>query len=256
MKLLLLQSDISWGNPEANRERFGREILAADKADLIVLPEMFTTGFCTSPKGTAEPAEGETLKWMLQTARDKGAALAGSVAVEDRGRYFNRFYFVQPDGRFRYYDKHHLFTYGGEHLEYTGGSERVVVEYKGWRILLLVCYDLRFPVWARNRGDYDLILYVASWPSSRTGAWSALLKARAIENLCYVAGVNRVGSDPNCQYDGASVLLDYIGTPLAEAAPGKEAVLSGEPDMEALTAFREKFPALRDADAFTLNNNG
>ena len=179
---------------------------------------------------------------------------AGSVTVEAEGRYYNRFYFVRPDGTYEYYDKHHLFTYGGEHLEFAGGERRVVVEFRGWRILLQVCYDLRFPVWARNRGDYDMILYVASWPSSRVGAWSALLRARAIENLSYVVGVNRVGDDPSCHYNGASALIDYLGTTLAELPADKAGVLRGEATKEALEAFCAKFPALRDADSFELKN--
>lgn len=254
MNITLIQADLVWNDPAANRERFEREIFAAGETDLVVLPEMFPTGFCTRPRGAAEPDDGPTLEWMQRTARQKGAALAGSVAVEQNGRYFNRFYFVRPDDQTSYYDKHHLFTYAGEHKEYTGGDRRVIVEYKGWRILLLVCYDLRFPVWSRNRGDYDLILYVASWPTPRVEAWSALLRARAIENVCYVAGVNRIGDDPNCNYCGGTVLLDFLGKPLADAGTaGQPAVLTAETDKAALTAFLEKFPALQDADPFTLN---
>jgi len=201
MNITLIQADLVWNDPAANRNRFEREIFAVGETDLVVLPEMFPTGFCTRPREAAEPDGGPTLAWMRRTARKKGAALAGSVAVEQDGRYFNRFYFVRPDGATVHYDKRHLFTYGGEHKEYTGGDRRVIAEYKGWRILLQVCYDLRFPVWSRNRDDYDMILYVASWPTPRVEAWSALLKARAIENVCYVAGVNRVGDDPNCIFN-------------------------------------------------------
>lgn len=254
MKVLLIQTDIRWNNPAANRDQLEQKIFAADATDLIVLPEMFSTGFCTQPRGIAEADLG-TLTWMQQVAHTKQAALAGSIATEENGHYYNRFYFVFPDGHYTYYDKHHLFTYGGEHKEYTAGNERVVVEYNGWRILLQVCYDLRFPVWTRNYDNYDMILYVASWPTPRVEAWSALLRARAIENLCYVAGVNRVGDDPNCNYCGGSVLLDYIGKPLAEAVMGQEGILTGELSREALSAFRDKFPALQDADAFTLTQH-
>lgn len=252
MDVVLIQADLVWNAPQANRESFERKITGIDKADLVILPEMFPTGFCTHPRGVAEPADGETLHWMQRVAREKAVALCGSVATEVDGHYYNRFYFVFPDGSYRYYDKRHLFTFGGEHKEYTAGKERVIIEYKGWRILLQVCYDLRFPVWSRNRGDYDMIIYVASWPTPRVEAWSALLRARAIENLCYVAGVNRVGDDPNCTYCGESVLLDFLGKPMAGGARGKEGVLCGVLDREALTAFREKFPALQDGDDFTL----
>lgn len=254
MKITLMQADIRWNDPAANRERLGRSIRESAPSDLIVLPEMFTTGFCTSPRGAAEPDGTETLRWMREQAAAKGAAIAGSVAVEEAGRYYNRFYFVRPDGTSAQYDKHHLFTYGGEHNEYTGGRERIVVEYGGWRIRPIVCYDLRFPVWIRNRGDYDLLLCAASWPSSRIGAWSALLRARAIENACYAAGVNRVGNDPYNAYCGASALYDFKGETLADGgAEGTEAVLYGEADPDALREFRRRFPVLDDADPFTLD---
>lgn len=252
MNIILMQADLVWNDPQTNREHFEQKIAQVVDADLIVLPEMFSTGFCTSPRGTAEPAGGATFRWMQRVAGERAVALCGSVATESDGNYYNRFYFVFPDGSFRYYDKRHLFTFGGEHKEYTAGQERVIVECKGWRILLQVCYDLRFPVWSRNRGDYDMILYVASWPTPRVEAWSALLRARAIENLCYVAGVNRVGDDPNCTYCGESVLLDFLGKPMAEGVRGKEGMLCGTLDREALEAFRKKFPALQDGDDFTL----
>ena len=185
---------------------------------------------------------------MKRKAKEIGAAIAGSVAVEVKGRFYNRFYFVKPDGEVASYDKKHLFTYGGEHLQFTAGDVRRVVEWRGVRILLEVCYDLRFPVWARNREDYDMILYVASWPTPRIAAWSALLVARAIENQCYVAGVNRVGKDPTCEYNGASVVIDPYGRAITECASGEECEATAEIDMEALEAFREKFPVLKDAD--------
>ena len=175
---------------------------------------------------------------------------SGSIAVTKDGKYYNRFYFVKPDGSVAQYDKKHLFTYGGEHLRFTPGEERVVVEWKGVRILLEICYDLRFPVWARNRGDYDMILYVASWPTPRVNAWSALLVARAIENQCYVAGVNRVGTDPTCEYCGGSVIIDPYGKTIAACAMGEECEATAEVDMELLEAFRKKFPVLNDADEF------
>ena len=248
MKLTILQRDIEWASPALNVERADEAIDRNLGADLYVLPEMFSTGFCTHPEGVAESSDSDTLKWMKRKAAETNAAIAGSVAVEEQGRYYNRFYFVKPDGEVAYYDKKHLFTYGGEHLRYTAGQERVIVEWRGVRILLEVCYDLRFPVWARNRGDYDMILYVASWPTPRVGAWSALLVARAIENQCYVAGVNRVGKDLTCEYSGGSVIIDPYGRTLATCADNSECEATAEIDMEALEAFREKFPVLKDAD--------
>lgn len=226
MKITLIQTDLLWNDPAGNRARFEQKIAEAGSADLIVLPEMFSTGFCTQPRLAAEPLGGETLPWMKRIAQKTDCALAGSVAVEENGNYFNRFYFVKPDGSVSQYDKRHLFTYGGEHKEFTAGDKRVIVEYKGWRILLQICYDLRFPVWSRNRNDYDLALYTANWPTPRVDAWSVLLRARAIENLCYVAGINRTGTDPNCSYCGKSALLDFKGQTLADVEPGKEALLS------------------------------
>jgi len=249
MKITILQRDIEWANPRCNVERADEAIDRNPGADLYVLPEMFSTGFCTEPEGIAESTDSDTLAWMKAKAAQTDAAIAGSVAVSDGEHYYNRFYFVKPSGEVAWYDKHHLFTYGGEHLRFTAGSERVVVEWRGVRILLEVCYDLRFPVWARNRGDYDMILYVASWPTPRVAAWSALLVARAIENQCYVAGVNRVGSDPACEYCGGSVIIDPYGKTLAACADNIECEASAEVDMEALGAFRQKFPVLNDADA-------
>lgn len=252
MKITLIQTDLLWNDPVGNRARFEQKIAEAGSADLIVLPEMFSTGFCTQPRLATEPLGGETLPWMKRIAQKTDCALAGSVAVEENGNYFNRFYFVKPDGSVSQYDKRHLFTYGGEHKEFTAGDKRVIVEYKGWRILLQICYDLRFPVWSRNRNDYDLALYTANWPTPRVDAWSALLRARAIENLCYVAGINRTGTDPNCSYCGKSALLDFKGQTLADVEPGKEALLSAELDADALRDFRKNFPALQDADRFSL----
>lgn len=236
------------------RNRFGAEamIASAPGCDLYVLPEMFSTGFCTSPEGVAEPEPCDSLKWMKDNAEMFSAAMAGSVAVEENGRFFNRFYFVTPDGKAVHYDKRHLFTYGGEHLKFTAGNERKIVEYKGVRILLQVCYDLRFPVWSRNRGDYDLALYVASWPETRADAWRQLLKARAIENQCFVAGVNRIGTDPSNSYCGGTMLIDPFGKVAAECADGVESVAVAEISMEELAAFRQKFPVLDDADDFEL----
>ena len=249
MRVVILQQDIAWADPAENMRRAEAAIDRRPGADLYVLPEMFATGFATHPEGVAEKADSETLRWMVRKAAACRAAVAGSLAVEDGGRYYNRLYFVHPDGRVETYDKRHLFTYSGEDCHYTRGMRRVVVTFRGVRILLQVCYDLRFPVWSRNRGDYDVALYVANWPVGRIEAWSALLRARAIENQCYVVGVNRVGRDPMADYSGASVIIDPYGRTVA-ACEDCVSTAEAELDMERLTAFRKKFPVLEDGDAF------
>lgn len=248
MKITILQRDIVWADPTRNVQRADEAIDGNPGSDLYVLPEMFSTGFCTQPEGIAEPAENRTVSWMKAKASQTGAAIAGSIAVHEDGRYYNRFHFVTPDGNVTTYDKKHLFTFGGEHNRFTAGSERVIVAYKGFRILLEICYDLRFPVWSRNKGDYDMIIYVASWPTPRVEAWKALLTARAIENQCYVAGVNRVGDDPGNNYCGGSRVIDPYGKIMAECEDGREMEVTVEVDMEVLEAFRAKFPVLDDAD--------
>ena len=252
MKIAIIQNDIVWGNPAANREHVAEILADCEQVDLLVLPEMFSTGFCTQPEGVAEPADNLTLLQMKEWAAQYDCAVAGSVAVEDGGRYYNRFYFVTPNGEPTCYDKHHLFTFGGEDKHFTPGDKRVTVGYMGVRILLQICYDLRFPVFSRNRNDYDLALYVASWPSPRAEAWKALLRARAIENQCFVVGVNRVGNDPACSYSGDSVVLDAYGHTLAACTPGKECVAYAYIDMNELAKFRHKFPVLADGDDFAL----
>lgn len=253
MKVLLCQCDIEWGNVMQNLYSI-EQLIDEEKreVDLVILPEMFSTGFCTEPEGVAENGESDSLEWMRKIANSKNVAVVGSVATVEGGNYYNRLYFVYPEGNYIKYDKRHLFTYGGEHLHYTPGGERVVAEYRGWRILLQICYDLRFPVFARNRGDYDLAVYIASWPSSRLYAWNTLLRARAIENIAYVAGVNRVGTDPKCSYSGGTLLADFMGGVLGEASPEKINTLYVELDMNALKEFRSKFPALNDRDNFVL----
>lgn len=252
MNVILLQTDIVWQKPERNRAHIESIVAILPKADVVILPEMFTTGFCTSPKGVAEDANSETLEWMRKIAKEKEIAIGGSVATVDDGRYYNRFYFVKPDGEFTTYDKKHLFSYAGEDKEYTAGDNRVIVEYKGVRVLLQICYDLRFPVFSRNRGDYDMIIYIASWPTSRVEAWRTLVRARAIENQCYVVAVNRVGTDPGNNYNGATALIDYLGRTVVEAEDNKEEAIQGYVDMKALNDFRNSFPALQDADKYRL----
>lgn len=248
MNVTVLQQNIVWNKPLLNRQNAETAIRMNPGSGLYVLPEMFSTGFATEPAGFAEDEQGETLHWMRQISHETGAALAGSVVVQSQGHYYNRFYFVCPDQEPVLYDKRHLFAYGGEDKHFTAGTRRVVVTYGGIRFLLQVCYDLRFPVFVRNHKDYDAIIYVANWPKKRRDVWQTLLKARAIENQCFVVGVNIVGSDKNCDYVGDSVIIDAYGNAIAECTEGVVDTAAAELDMEALNRFRKKFPVLDDAD--------
>ena len=234
---------------DAEGTEVGQESAGIEAGGLIVLPEMFSTGFITMPAGEAE-SDGASLGWMKAIAKKYGCAVAGSVATEDRGLFYNRFYFVKPDGTFVKYDKRHLFSFAGEDRRFTAGSEKVITEYNGVRFFLQICYDLRFPCFSRNilPNPYDAVIYVASWPSPRIGAWDTLLKARAIENQCYAIGVNRVGKDPSCQYNGHSSIVDPYGNASASCAEGVEEIVSADLDLDSLQAFRDKFPVLKDAD--------
>lgn len=258
MNLCLLQTDIAWGDAASNINKVERLMAQHPTADFYVLPEMWSTGFEMQP-GDATAAAGEqALQWMQETARAKQVVIAGSLPLRtaDGQGFRNTLVLAAPDAT-TYYDKHHLFTYGGEPRAYTAGHERVVVDVMGWRVLLQVCYDLRFPVFSRSRGgDYDLMLYVANWPASRQNAWDTLLRARAIENLSYVVGLNRVGTDPACPYGGGSAVISPRGDTLISLGRS-EAVATltlGDEEHAALLRFRQKFPALDDADAFTLEN--
>lgn len=254
LQLTLLQPELLWQDPAGNRERLAGQIAAvAERSDLVVLPETFTTGFTAATTGVAEPAAGPTSQWMLELASRHNLDLCGSLIVNDGGHTYNRLYWAQADGRLHSYDKRHLFRMGGEFDRYTHGRERIVVERHGWRFCPLICYDLRFPVWSRNRGDYDVLLYVANWPTARLAAWETLLPARAVENLAYVAGVNRVGKDGNgVECGGRSMIVDYLGNRLAEGDATERAV-SATLDQAALARFREKFPAWKDADSFEIS---
>lgn len=241
-----LNLDISWKNKSGNYEKVERLFKDID-ADLLVLPEMFCTGFYMNPVEIADRNQ-ETLTWMKEFANKKNSVVCGSVSVNEDGRFVNRFYFVEPHGNYSYYDKRHLFSYSGEDQKYSAGKERVVVNYKGWRILLQVCYDLRFPVFSRNNDDYDAILYVANWPKSRIDAWQTLLKARAIENQAYVFGLNRIGIDGNnLEYPASSYCFFADGT---EISTTNDNIVSAELDLEKLLEFRTKFPFLSDRDEF------
>jgi len=261
LRVSLVQGATRWHDAPANRSYY--RTLAEPlhgQTDLVVLPETFLSGFTNETLGNAEAMDGEGVAWMRSLANDLGAVVTGSLVVRDGERCVNRLVWMRPDGRFDCYDKRHLFRMAGEHERYAGGSERLVVELHGWRVLPQVCYDLRFPVWSRNRHDrdarrfdYDIALYVANWPSPRRGPWRTLLRARAIENWCYCVGVNRVGVDGNgLSYAGDSAAIDFAGDVLVELG-AQEQVVTVTLDPDALAAHRERFPAWMDADAFRID---
>jgi predicted amidohydrolase len=253
LRVTMIQADLAWQDPAVNRHRLAAHCRGlAGHTDLVVLPEMFTTGFSMDAATLAETMDGATVGWMREEAAATGCAITGSLIVRDGGRHYNRLVWAGSDGSLAHYDKRHLFRMAQEQEHFSSGSARTVVEIKGWRVCPLVCYDLRFPVWSRNRGDYDVLLYVANWPSRRRAAWSALLRARAIENIAYVIGVNRVGKDGNgASYTGDSVALDFLGEALG-GDRGGEFVETVVLDRESLAAFRRDFPVHLDADAFEL----
>ncbi len=251
LNILIVQADLIWESTAGNISAFNA-ILAGTDADLIILPEMFLSGFTMNPSEVAETMEGEAVKWMVGKAAQLNSALCGSLVIEQDGQYYNRLLFVTPSGEIRHYDKRHLFTLAGEHRVYASGKERLIIDYKGWRICPLVCYDLRFPVFSRNDADYDLLIYVANWPKPRIAAWDTLLNARAVENMCYVAGVNRVGIDANGhRYPGHSQVVDCFGNVLAKRED-EAGTLQIRLDRKSLQEARKKFPFLEDRDDFTV----
>lgn len=249
----LIQTPLYWEDPVANRAMLEEKIAEIDITDVIVLPEMFTTSFTNNATQFAEPMNLHTFKWMKQLASQSGACIVGSYAVKEGTNFFNRLLWMQPDGTFYTYDKRHSFRMSDEHKVYTAGNKQLIVEYKGWKIAPFICYDLRFPVWSRNTNNkYDLAIYVANWPSARAHAWKSLLPARAIENISYVIGLNRIGTDGlGLDYSGDSVVQDFKGVPLAElnSEEKTETVVLSKKD---LTDFREIFPAYLDGDEFKL----
>lgn len=251
MRITILQTDAKWACPDVNVAAAEALIESAPQSDLYVLPEMWATGFAATTPDVA--CTNAPLRWMQIAAKRKDAAVCGGGAVkEDDGTYRNRLYFVTPDGMTEYYDKRHLFTPGGEHLHYTPGSRRIVVNYRGVRFLLLTCYDLRFPAWMRYDGDYDAIIFAANWPESRQEVWLTLLKARAIENQCYVIGANRIGHDPQCAYTGGSAIITPKGNIIATDDRQEAQTVTADIDMEELRNFRAKFPVLDDRDTVML----
>ncbi|MDQ6646505.1 MAG: amidohydrolase [Pseudomonadota bacterium] len=260
LKVSLVQGATRWHDALANREYYGGLVHQAAGSDLILLPETFLSGFSNDTRASAEALDGEGVEWLRALAIEMDAVICGSLAIRENDVVYNRLLWMQPDGSFAQYDKRHLFRMAGEHTRYGGGRDRLIVELKGWRILPQVCYDLRFPVWLRNRRlasatagmDYDLALFVANWPAPRRQPWRTLLRARAIENLSYVIGVNRVGVDGNeIAYAGDSAVIDPVGEPLVELG-AQEQVVTVTLDPSVLLAHRERFPAWMDADAFSL----
>ena len=254
LKVALIQSNLVWENPEQNRINFTNKIsLITQPVDLIILPEMFTSGFTMHPNQVAESMTGDTVLWMQKLATQKNTAITGSVVIKENSNYYNRLLFVFPNGEIEHYDKKHTFTLAGEHKAYKAGSTVLMVNYLGWKICPLVCYDLRFPVWARNSSDYDVLLYVANWPKVRIAAWDTLLKARAIENMSYCIGVNRVGLDGNnFEYSGHSAAYDVLGERLDAITIGKEATEIVTLKKDHISKYREKLGFLNDRDQFTL----
>lgn len=253
MKVALIQSPLSWENPTANRDHFEEKINAlTEKVDLIVLPEMFSTGFTMNPEAVFETMEGETIQWLQSLAKAKNSAITGSLIIKENESFYNRLVFVFPSGEVQFYDKRHLFTLAGEDKVYTAGREKLIVEYQGWKICPLICYDLRFPVFARNVEDYEVLIYVANWPKQRVNAWDILLQARSVENLCYTIGVNRMGFDTNnLEYNGHSQAFDFLGNYILEPQES-EGVFVIELNKERLLETRKRLSFLDDKDVFEL----
>jgi len=254
IKVTLIQPVIEWENIQSNLEHLDHMLKAIlGKTDLILLPELFSTGFTMNTSVLSENMEGNTTLWMLKQATFLKAVIAGSIIIKENQSLYNRLIWTYPDGKIQYYDKRHLFRMGRENAYYSPGRKKTVMNISEWRILPLICYDLRFPVWSRNTGIYDLLIYIANWPAGRREVWKTLLRARAIENQCFVIGVNRVGMDGNkLEYAGDSMVVDYKGNVIFEMEPHTESQLTCELDLMELKDFREKFPVHLDADEFSL----
>jgi omega-amidase len=254
MKVSVIQANLIWENRDANLAKFEKLIGPLyNKTDIVVLPEMFTTGFSMRPELFCEMPHSETYKWMKHISDEGNMAVCGSYIIKEDEKCFNRWVFVSPETEDLYYDKRHLFSIGGEEKHFSHGMNRLVFEFRGFRILPNICYDLRFPVWSRNRNDYDLLINSANWPESRREVWNTLLRARAIENQCYAAGVNRIGTDgAGIKYHGESLIINYKGEVLNSGADYSECIITTELSIKELNAFRNKFPAWKDADNFSI----
>lgn len=256
LNLTTIQTHLYWEDIDKNLAHFNEKLNAVtESTDIIVLPEMFTTGFTMNPKVMAEEHGGKTLQWMLQKSKEKNCVITGSISVKDGSQFHNRLYWVMPDGNYKYYDKRHLFQMGNEHKHYTAGTQKLIIEYKGWKICPLICYDLRFPVWSRNRKEniYDVLLYVANWPEVRSYPWKQLLIARAIENQSYVVGVNRIGNDGNnIAHSGDSAIINPRGETMNKLNANQDIIETVNLSATYLQEFRKLFPVMMDGDEFTL----
>jgi predicted amidohydrolase len=253
MKIALIQTSLIWENPIENRSHLAQKITGfMEDVDLIVLPEMFSSGFTMNPKAVAETMQGETVSWLQHLAKAKDCAITGSLVIEENGNYYNRLVFVFPTGEIKTYDKRHLFSLAGENEFYAAGKDKLILEYKGYKICPLICYDLRFPVFSRNVENYDVLLYVANWPKPRVNAWDILLKARSVENMCYTIGVNRIGKDHNHhEYVGHTQVIDFMGEYVLEPQEA-DAVFIVELNKAKLLETRKKLAFLNDKDNFQL----
>ena len=255
LKISIVQTDIAWENKQENLRMLREKLHAlSGTTEIVVLPEMFSTGFTMKSRELAEPVSGITVRILKELAADFQLALCGSFICSERSNYYNRAFFITPEGEEFYYDKRHLFRMGNEAEYFSAGNNKLIISYRGWNICLLVCYDLRFPVWSRNvNNEYDLLIYMASWPQARRLAWDTLLCARALENMCYVCGVNRIGVDGNkLIYNGGSVVFSPKGEPLASVPDGEEGIETVSLSLISLQQLRDKFPVWKDADAFRL----
>jgi omega-amidase len=253
MKIAIIQTQLSWENPIENRKHFEQKINSiSEEIDLVVLPEMFTSGFTMNPRSVAETMDGETIQLLKTLAKAKNCAITGSLVIAENNNFYNRMIFVFPNGNVAFYDKKHLFTLAGEDKVYTSGNQKKIVEFRNFKICLQICYDLRFPVFARNTEDYDLLIYVANWPKTRINAWDILLKARSVENMCYTIGVNRVGTDNNnLEYVGHSQIIDFLGNNIVEPQKNEGIFISNLDKIEMLSS-RNKLGFLNDTDSFIL----
>ena len=255
LKIAVVQSNLVWENPKQNCHNFSQKIDdIKEEVDIIILPEMFTSGFTMNAKAVAEKMNGESISWMKKIAKEKNSVITGSLVVKDNGQFFNRLLFVEPNGNIQYYDKRHTFTLAGEDKVYSAGNKKLIVDFKGWKICPLICYDLRFPVWSRNTENYDLLIYVANWPKPRISAWDTLLQARAIENMSYCIGVNRIGKDGvGIEYSGHTAGYDVLGNKISKMLPNEDKTEILVLERRHVESYRNKLKFLNDKDTFIVH---